>query len=88
MSYSTTAREHYQKELAGLKEAGLFKEERYIRSPQGADIEVEFPVGADGRNYETRNRYALCRCGASRNKPFCDAAHVNTGYQDGLGEDD
>ena len=49
MSYSTTAREHYQKELAGLKEAGLFKEERYIRSPQGADIEVEFPVGADGR---------------------------------------
>ncbi len=45
-------------------------------------------VGADGRNYETRNRYALCRCGASRNKPFCDAAHVNTGYQDGLGEDD
>jgi CDGSH-type Zn-finger protein len=33
-------------------------------------------VGADGFEYETRNRYALCRCGASADKPFCDAAHV------------
>lgn len=31
---------------------------------------------ADGTFYEQRNRYALCRCGASRNKPFCDATHV------------
>lgn len=36
---------------------------------------------ADGSEYELRNRYALCRCGASRNKPFCDATHVNVGYQ-------
>lgn len=41
-------------------------------------------VGADGTEYELRNRYALCRCGASRNKPFCDAMHVNAGYEDGL----
>lgn len=31
---------------------------------------------ADGHTYELRNRVALCRCGHSRNKPFCDAAHV------------
>lgn len=42
-------------------------------------------VGADGTEYEPRNRYALCRCGASRNKPFCDARHVNVGFDDGLG---
>jgi CDGSH-type Zn-finger protein len=30
---------------------------------------------ADGRLYETRNRVALCRCGKSQNKPFCDGAH-------------
>ncbi|WP_080796972.1 CDGSH iron-sulfur domain-containing protein [Arabiibacter massiliensis] len=42
-------------------------------------------VGADGEEYELRNRYALCRCGASRNKPFCDAMHVNVGFDDGLG---
>lgn len=41
-------------------------------------------VGADGTAYEMRNRYALCRCGASRNKPFCDAMHVNVRFLDGL----
>jgi CDGSH-type Zn-finger protein len=34
--------------------------------------------------YELRNRYALCRCGGSQNKPFCDAMHVNLGYKDKL----
>jgi CDGSH-type Zn-finger protein len=41
-------------------------------------------VSADGFAYELRNRYALCRCGKSSNKPFCDASHVNAGYEDGL----
>ena len=40
-------------------------------------------IGADGTEYETRNRYALCRCGKSQNKPFCDAMHCNTGFSDG-----
>lgn len=31
---------------------------------------------ADGSCYETRNRQALCRCGKSKNKPFCDGSHV------------
>jgi glycine C-acetyltransferase len=31
-------KEHLQKELAGIKEAGLFKDERIITSPQGAEI--------------------------------------------------
>jgi CDGSH-type Zn-finger protein len=30
---------------------------------------------ADGRLYERRNRIALCRCGKSANKPFCDGSH-------------
>jgi CDGSH-type Zn-finger protein len=33
-------------------------------------------IGADGFPYETRNRVTLCRCGASSNKPFCDASHL------------
>lgn len=41
-------------------------------------------ISADGSAYELRNRYALCRCGESRNKPFCDAMHVTVQYQDGL----
>lgn len=39
-------------------------------------------VGSDGFEYELRNRYALCRCGASTDKPFCDAMHVNAGFND------
>ncbi|WP_433516317.1 CDGSH iron-sulfur domain-containing protein [Nonomuraea sp. CA-143628] len=33
-------------------------------------------TSADGQNYEVRNRVTLCRCGNSRNKPFCDGSHV------------
>lgn len=31
---------------------------------------------ADGSTYEVRNRVTLCRCGRSRNMPFCDAMHT------------
>lgn len=33
---------------------------------------------ADGTAYEVRNRVALCRCGKSCNKPFCDGNHLDT----------
>lgn len=33
-------KEHLQKELAGIREAGLYKEERIITSPQGGEITV------------------------------------------------
>jgi len=32
--------------------------------------------GADGQIYPVRNRMTLCRCGKSKNKPFCDATHM------------
>jgi glycine C-acetyltransferase len=35
-----------QKELASIREAGLFKEERFILTPQAADIRVEYPEGS------------------------------------------
>jgi CDGSH-type Zn-finger protein len=30
---------------------------------------------ADGKTYHVRNRVTLCRCGKSKNKPFCDSSH-------------
>lgn len=46
MAYSEKTRGMYGDILHGLKEAGLFKQERFIHSTQAADIEVEFPAGA------------------------------------------
>ena len=37
--------------------------------------------GADSETYEVRNRVSLCRCGASKNKPFCDGAHSEIGFK-------
>ncbi|RPI22464.1 MAG: hypothetical protein EHM57_05260, partial [Actinobacteria bacterium] len=35
----------------------------------------------DGTPYEVRNRVALCRCGQSKNKPFCDGTHAKIGFE-------
>lgn len=39
---------------------------------------------SNGIVYEVRNRAALCRCGKSELKPFCDAVHVSINYSDGI----
>lgn len=36
----------------------------------------------DGTFLETRNRVTLCRCGKSKNKPFCDGTHASVGFQE------
>ncbi|MBS4015945.1 MAG: glycine C-acetyltransferase [Candidatus Latescibacteria bacterium] len=38
--------DYLQTELKSIKEQGLYKEERYILTPQSADIKVEYPSGA------------------------------------------
>jgi len=45
-------------------------------------------IGADGEplcwekgpSYPHRDTYSLCRCGASKTKPFCDGSHVEIGF--------
>ncbi len=40
------AKEFYRATLNDIEKQGLLKEERYIHSPQAADIEVEYPTGS------------------------------------------
>ncbi|OGD38836.1 MAG: glycine C-acetyltransferase [Candidatus Aminicenantes bacterium RBG_19FT_COMBO_58_17] len=46
MAYPEKIRNLYQGQVKAIQDAGLFKQERFIHSPQAADIEVEFPSGA------------------------------------------
>lgn len=41
-------------------------------------IEIELP---SGDLLEKRNRVTLCRCGKSKNMPFCDTSHRSTNFQ-------
>ena len=39
-------------------------------------------VDAKGEPWATLTGVASCRCGASSDKPFCDASHWHIGFED------
>ncbi|MFD2110883.1 CDGSH iron-sulfur domain-containing protein [Thiorhodococcus fuscus] len=43
------------------------------------DLQIE---GAPDDMPGVRTRAAICRCGASKNKPFCDGSHEGAGFKD------
>ena len=49
--------------------------EKDVSGPIWLKGEVELE-SSNGQKYETRNRVTLCRCGKSKNKPFCDGRHI------------
>ena len=73
MAYNDKMRALYQEQLEGLKAAGIFKQERYIHSPQAADIEVEFPEGSSLR--KVINMCANNYLGLSSHPDVIKAAH-------------
>ena len=60
-----------------------------ITARKNGPFRVEAPEGsieltdADGNKYDLAGKtaFALCRCGASVNKPFCDGTHSRIGFQ-------
>ncbi|MEQ9399623.1 MAG: (4Fe-4S)-binding protein [Longimicrobiales bacterium] len=56
----------------------------YIRTAPDGPVYVQGSIelrDADGQVYWTGTRAALCRCGASKNKPFCDNTHLDIGFE-------
>jgi len=41
---------------------------------------LEILANSKGENLEIEEKTALCRCGHSANKPFCDGSHKNIGF--------
>lgn len=39
-------------------------------------------LGTDWREGASKQQYTLCRCGASKNKPFCDGSHWSVEFSD------
>lgn len=67
-------RDVYRSELEAIRAAGLYKEERFIHDPQGAEIEVEFPAGASPK--KALNLCANNYLGLSSHPRVVAAAHA------------
>lgn len=81
MAYSPKAKDFYAGELQGIQQAGTYKEERFIESPQAANIKVEFPSGSPPK--EVLNFCANNYLGLSSYPEVVEAAHdglKNRGY--------
>jgi CDGSH-type Zn-finger protein len=72
-----------------IKSAGGSMAQIKIIARKNGPFRVEAPEGsvelvdADGRQYDLTGKpnFALCRCGGSVNKPFCDGTHSRVGFQ-------
>src|SRR5512140_3467249 len=73
MAYPAAVKDAFQGELTGIREKGLFKEERAIHSPQSAHISVEYPRGAELR--DVINLCANNYLGLSSHPDVVAAAH-------------
>lgn len=55
-----------------------------IQAMDNGPLKVSGPItlldGAGTAHTVEREVIALCRCGASKNKPFCDASHKALGF--------
>ena len=55
-------------------------------SVHGEPLEWD-PVGEETEEDPARQKYSLCRCGQSANKPFCDGTHNEIGFDGSLTAD-
>jgi glycine C-acetyltransferase len=72
MAFSERTKIYYQNVINNIKSSGLYKEERFIHSPQSVKIKVEYPEGAQLK--EVINFCANNYLGLSSNPALIEAA--------------
>ncbi len=80
---------HYDRKDGGLEEQA--PEENMIRLVIDGPLYIRGDVEVMNSNKETvveDTRIALCRCGASEHKPFCDNSHIEAGFKDSATPDE
>jgi CDGSH-type Zn-finger protein len=50
-------------------------EQHIVTNTEGESMDYR-----NGKHYPAQTQYALCRCGHSANKPFCDGTHKKVGF--------
>jgi glycine C-acetyltransferase len=73
MALSNELRAAFQQELSGIQQAGIFKEERIIHTPQSSEIDVVFPAGSEKKH--VLNLCANNYLGLSSHPEVVKAAH-------------
>jgi len=80
-------------DAAGFRDYGAIGETGETRAETGGPLTIKAAkdgplllkgnltiLGGSGRSSWDGSQVALCRCGASENKPFCDGNHKNIGF--------
>ena len=71
-------RSHWpERRIAQMSDAKFEKRENGPLVARG----ITSMTGADGQSIEVKPVMALCRCGHSANKPFCDGSHKTAGFE-------
>lgn len=60
--------------------ANILKIEVSANGPYLIKTECQI-IHSDGREEKKTGTVALCRCGASANKPYCDGSHRKIGFE-------
>jgi len=72
----STARIEVTKDGPYLVSGGVpLSEQLIVTNAQGESLEFE-----EGEKYPVQAQYALCRCGQSGHKPFCDSTHKKVSF--------
>ncbi len=75
-SESTTGKIEVLKDGPYLVSGGLaLSEQRIVTNEEGESLDYR-----EGKKYPAQAQYALCRCGQSGSKPFCDSTHKKVGF--------